>query len=169
MIESLNGKTIATASMNDGCVTLTFTDGARVRFGIKPTLTLAPAPAEPVPVAAPPPTDAPPEPALVPLESGKPPPTVLGVSGINDTTFGGAGAPSPEWVFLVNHPPFQMYVAAQIGTEGEPDAVLRCIGYVQLHMEKDDLTGLLDRYSGWFHTRGSWPHETPMGELKDEK
>lgn len=167
MIESLIGKTITASAIEAGCVTLTFTDGTRATFSIQPAVTLAQAARppvqerEPLPVPVPDALDT----APVPASADKPPPTVLGVSGINDTTFGGAGAPSPEWVFLVNHPPFQMYVAAQIGTEGEPDAVLRCIGYVQQHMEKEDLAGLLDRYSSWFHSRGSWPNETPMGEL----
>lgn len=153
MIDSLNGKTISSASMDGGCVTLSFTDGTRVRFGIKPTLTLAPAT---------------PAPAASAEVNNKLPPTVLGVSGINDTTFGGAGAPSPAWVFLVNHPPFQMFVAAQIGTESEPDAVLRCIGYVQVHMAKEELTELLDQYFSWFRGKDCWPNESPMGELLEQ-
>ena len=100
MLQTLIGKTISHASDAAGGIVLAFTDGTTLQLRVHSLIAAAPpAPPEPAPAG--------------PATAGdKPPPTVLGVAGIDDTTFGGAGAPSPEWVFLVNHPPFQMYVDA---------------------------------------------------------
>ena len=96
----------------------------------------------------------------------KPPPITVSASGAMHTEFGlgEGGAPSKyDWGKLINHPPFQMYVASQQGVvPGDQVAVSRAFVLAQgRHLTEEQAFA---SYTTWFYAQGRWPRETPTGE-----
>lgn len=99
-------------------------------------------------------------------EGLKPPPIVVGVSGID--AFAGYRepvAPGIDWNKLIGLPPFQMFAAETF--EFPADQYMQAMTYILHHNSSipGALQKLFDGYCQWHAAKGHWPNETPTGEL----
>ena len=92
----------------------------------------------------------------------KPAPIRVGVEGI---------APKPieltparqsiDWAHLFALPPFQMFAVEKAG-KSAADVTAWVMDWAASHDEQ----ALFDDYCQWHATKGYWPNETPLGDLK---
>lgn len=102
----------------------------------------------------------------------KPPPIVLGVSGIESQVVVNTQTPDGrsniDWQRLIGLPPFQLFMASQLAFE--PDQYDPTVRYF-LHQQSQNLGGLqklFDEYCCWHKQKNQWPKETPLGYLLEE-
>ena len=95
----------------------------------------------------------------------KPPPTVVGVTGIESQPMGVIGGSQPvNWGLLIELPPFQLFASEKSGQS--VSNVNDWIRYfVSAQVQLGDEQKLYEVYCNWHKGQGRWPNETPMGEL----
>lgn len=100
----------------------------------------------------------------VPTPAEKPPPIVLNVAGIEAQPIVMNPAPAAiDWARVVALPPFQQFVAEKAKADGA-DALAHAVAYARQHGGGQDL---FDEYAAWHASKGLWPAETPLGELRN--
>ena len=94
----------------------------------------------------------------------KPPPQVLGVSGIKETPIVIHDA-KINWALVAALPPFQMYLAERDGPNqtGQNSQQWATGVAMRLAAAVSD-QALFDEYAAWHEAKGYWPNETPMGQ-----
>lgn len=94
----------------------------------------------------------------------KPPPQILGVSGIAETPIV-LDQPKINWAVVAALPPFQMFLAERDGPNqtGKNSHEWATEVAVRLATAVND-NALLDEYSAWHKAKGYWPGETPFGQ-----
>ncbi|ULJ66675.1 hypothetical protein [Wielerella bovis] len=93
----------------------------------------------------------------------KPPPIVIGVSGIDDSKMRGGNADEQlkvDWQKVFAYPPFQMFVRER-GGKGD-DAMLMVETWLYGRVPDE----VWADYSAWFERKGYWAAENPDGSLK---
>lgn len=98
-------------------------------------------------------------------ESMKPPPIIVGVSGIEPQKQDAAPATPIPWGRICSLPAFEMFVAE---TSGRPLANVADAmrPFMAEQIAKLGEQGLFEVYGQWHKEKGMWPGETPLGELK---
>ena len=93
----------------------------------------------------------------------KPPPQVLGVSGIAEQPIV-IHDPKINWAMVAALPPFQMFLAERDGPNqtGKNSHEWATETAMRLAAAVND-NALLDEYSTWHKAKGYWPGETPLG------
>lgn len=96
----------------------------------------------------------------------KPPPQVLGVSGIAEQPIVIHDA-KINWAMVAALPPFQMFLAERDGpNQTGKNAQEWATGVaVRLAASVGD-EALFAEYAAWHEAKGYWPNETPMGVAK---
>ena len=96
----------------------------------------------------------------------KPPPQVLGVSGIKETPIVIHDA-KINWALVAALPPFQMFLAERDGPNqtGKNSQEWATQVAMRLAAAVND-QALFDEYAAWHEAKGYWPNETPMGVAK---
>lgn len=97
----------------------------------------------------------------------KPPPQILGVSGIAETPIV-LDQPKLNWAMVAALPPFQMFLAERDGPnqtgknsqEWATEVAIRLATAVNDH-------ALFGEYAAWHAAKGYWPNETPLGQVKE--
>ena len=94
----------------------------------------------------------------------KPPPQVLGVSGIAEQPIVIHDA-KINWAMVAALPPFQMFLAERDGpNQTGKNAQEWATGVaMRLGAEMGD-KALFDAYCAWHEAKGYWPGETPLGQ-----
>lgn len=97
----------------------------------------------------------------------KPPPQVLGVSGIAETPIV-LDQPKLNWAMVAALPPFQMFLAERDGPNQTGKNSQEWATGVAMHLAATTSdTALFDAYAAWHEAKGYWPGETPMGQAKE--
>ena len=94
----------------------------------------------------------------------KPPPQVLGVSGIAEQPIVIHDA-KINWALVAALPPFQMYLAERDGPNQTGKNSQEWATGVAMRLAAsvgDD--ALFGEYAAWHEAKGYWPNETPMGQ-----
>lgn len=96
----------------------------------------------------------------------KPPPQVLGVSGIEAAPIIIHDA-KINWAVVAALPPFQMFLTERDGPNqtGQNSQQWATGVAMRLAAAVNDQT-LFDEYAAWHAAKGYWPNETPMGVAK---
>ena len=96
----------------------------------------------------------------------KPPPQVLGVSGIKETPIIIHDA-KINWAMVAALPPFQMFLAERDGPNqtGKNSQEWGTGVALRLAASVGD-EALFWEYAAWHEAKGYWPNETPMGVAK---
>ena len=96
----------------------------------------------------------------------KPPPQVLGVSGIAEQPIV-IHDPKINWALVAALPPFQMFLAERDGPNqtGKNSQEWATGVAMRLAASVGD-QALFDEYAAWHEAKGYWPGETPMGQAK---
>ena len=97
----------------------------------------------------------------------KPPPQVLGVSGIAEQPIVIHDA-KINWALVAALPPFQMFLAERDGPNqtGKNSQEWATEVAMRLGAAVGD-KALFDAYAAWHEAKGYWPGETPMGQAKE--
>lgn len=97
----------------------------------------------------------------------KPPPQVLGVSGIAETPIV-VSSPVLNWAVIAALPPFQMFITERDGPNqtGKNSQEWATEVALRLAARAGDQV-LFDEYAAWHAAKGYWPGETPFGEAKE--
>ena len=97
----------------------------------------------------------------------KPPPQVLGVSGIAEQPIVIHDA-KINWAMVAALPPFQMFLAERDGPNqtGKNSQEWATGVAMRLGAEMGD-KALFDAYCAWHEAKGYWPNETPLGQVKE--
>lgn len=97
----------------------------------------------------------------------KPPPQVLGVSGIAEQPIIIHDA-KINWALVAALPPFQMFLAERDGPNqtGKNSQEWATGVAMRLAATTSD-TALFDAYCAWHEAKGYWPNETPLGQVKE--
>lgn len=97
----------------------------------------------------------------------KPPPQVLGVSGIAEQPIV-IHDPKINWALVAALPPFQMFLAERDGLNqtGKNSQEWATEVAMRLAAAMGD-KALFDAYAAWHEAKGYWPGETPMGAAKE--
>ena len=97
----------------------------------------------------------------------KPPPQVLGVSGIAEQPIVIHDA-KINWALVAALPPFQMFLAERDGPNqtGKNSQEWATGVAMRLASSVGDET-LFHAYSAWHEAKGYWPGETPLGQVKE--
>ena len=97
----------------------------------------------------------------------KPPPQVLGVSGIAEQPIV-IHDPKINWAMVAALPPFQMFLAERDGPNqtGKNSQEWATGVAMRLAATTSD-KALFDDYCAWHEAKGYWPNETPMGRVKE--
>jgi hypothetical protein len=99
-------------------------------------------------------------------ESMKPPPIIVGVSGIEPRKQDIAPAAAIPWGRICGLPAFEMFVAERSGRP--PANVADAMRpFMAEQIAKLGEQGLFDAYGLWHKEKGMWPGETPLGDLVD--
>ena len=96
----------------------------------------------------------------------KPPPQVLGVSGIAEQPIVIHDA-KINWAMVAALPPFQMFLAERDGPNQTGKNSQEWATGVAMRLAAstgDD--ALFGDYAAWHEAKGYWPNETPMGGIK---
>ena len=95
----------------------------------------------------------------------KPPTQVAGVIGIAaaPVTMNEPPPAAVDWAHIVMLPPFQMYAAEKLRNTSGKDSLDHAADFVRAQGGGQDV---FDAYADWHATKGYWPNETPMGEVK---
>ena len=97
----------------------------------------------------------------------KPPPQVLGVSGIEAAPIIIHDA-KINWATVASLPPFQMYLAERDGPNQTGKNAQEWATQVAMHLAATTSdTALFDAYCAWHTAKGYWPNETPLGQVKE--
>ena len=96
----------------------------------------------------------------------KPPPQVLGVSGIAEQPIV-IHDPKINWAMVAALPPFQMFLAERDGPNqtGKNSQEWATGVAMRLAAAVND-QALFDEYAAWHEAKGYWPNETPLGQVK---
>ena len=96
----------------------------------------------------------------------KPPPQVLGVSGIAEQPIV-IHDPKINWAMVAALPPFQMFLAERDGPNqtGKNSQEWATGVAMRLAAAVND-QALFDEYAAWHEAKGYWPGETPLGQVK---
>ena len=96
----------------------------------------------------------------------KPPPQVLGVSGIAEQPIVIHDA-KINWAMVAALPPFQMFLAERDGPNqtGKNSQEWATGVAMRLAAAVND-QALFDEYAAWHGAKGYWPGETPLGQVK---
>ena len=96
----------------------------------------------------------------------KPPPQVLGVSGIAEQPIVIHDA-KINWALVAALPPFQMFLAERDGPNqtGKNSQEWATGVAMRLGAAVGD-QALFDAYAAWHEAKGYWPGETPLGQVK---
>ena len=97
----------------------------------------------------------------------KPPPQVLGVSGIAEQPIVIHDA-KINWAMVAALPPFQMFLAERDGPNQTGQNSQQWATGVAMRLAAsvgDD--ALFGEYAAWHEAKGYWPGETPMGQVKE--
>ena len=96
----------------------------------------------------------------------KPPPQVLGVSGIAEQPIV-IHDPKINWALVAALPPFQMFLVERDGPNqtGKNSQEWATGVAMRLAAAVND-QALFDEYAAWHKTKGYWPNETPLGQVK---
>lgn len=99
-------------------------------------------------------------------ETLKPPPQVLGVSGIAEQPIIIHDA-RINWAVVAALPPFQMFLAERDGPNqtGKNSHEWATETAMRLAAAVND-KALYDEYASWHERKGYWPGETPLGAPK---
>ena len=98
----------------------------------------------------------------------KPPTQVAGVIGIEAAPVTMHEAPPIDWGRVVALPTFQMWAAERMVRR-----TIHPLNANSLHHAEDVVREMgarqstFDEYAAWHATKGYWPNETPMGEVKE--
>ena len=97
----------------------------------------------------------------------KPPPQVLGVSGIAEQPIV-IHDPKINWALVAALPPFQMFLAERDGPNqtGKNSQEWATGVATRLAAAVSD-QALYDDYCQWHQAKGYWPNETPLGQVKE--
>ena len=97
----------------------------------------------------------------------KPPPQVLGVSGIAEQPIV-IHDPKINWAMVAALPPFQMFLAERDGPNqtGKNSQEWATGVAMRLAAAVND-QALFDEYAAWHEAKGYWPGETPLGEVTE--
>lgn len=97
----------------------------------------------------------------------KPPPQVLGVSGIAEQPIIIHDA-KINWAMVAALPPFQMYLAERDGPNQTGKNAQEWATQVAMHLAAttSDMA-LFETYCAWHTAKGYWPNETPLGQVKE--
>ena len=97
----------------------------------------------------------------------KPPPQVLGVSGIAEQPIVIHDA-KINWAMVAALPPFQMFLAERDGPNqtGQNSQQWATGVAMRLAAAVND-QALFDEYAAWHAAKGYWPNETPLGQVKE--
>ena len=97
----------------------------------------------------------------------KPPPQVLGVSGIAEQPIVIHDA-KINWAMVAALPPFQMFLTERDGPNqtGKNSQEWATGVAMRLAAAVND-QALFDEYAAWHQAKGYWPGETPMGAAKE--
>ena len=97
----------------------------------------------------------------------KPPPQVLGVSGIAEQPLVIHDA-KIKWAMVAALPPFQMFLAERDGPNqtGKNSQEWATEVAMRLAAAVND-QALFDEYAAWHEAKGYWPNETPLGHVKE--
>lgn len=97
----------------------------------------------------------------------KPPPQVLGVSGIAEQPIV-IHDPKINWAMVAALPPFQMFLAERDGPNqtGKNSQEWATGVAMRLAASVGD-EALFGAYSAWHEAKGYWPNETPLGQVKE--
>ena len=97
----------------------------------------------------------------------KPPPRVLGVAGIAEQPIV-IHDPKINWAMVAALPPFQMFLAERDGPNqtGQNSQQWATGVAMRLAAAVND-QALFDEYAAWHAAKGYWPHETPLGQVKE--
>lgn len=97
----------------------------------------------------------------------KPPPQVLGVSGIAEQPIVIHDA-KINWAMVAALPPFQMFLAERDGPNqtGKNSQEWATGVAMRLAASVGD-EALFGAYSAWHEAKGYWPNETPLGQVKE--
>lgn len=97
----------------------------------------------------------------------KPPPQVLGVSGIEAAPIIIHDA-KINWATVAALPPFQMYLAERDGPNQTGKNAQEWATQVAMHLAAttSDMA-LFETYCAWHEAKGYWPNETPFGQVKE--
>lgn len=97
----------------------------------------------------------------------KPPPQVLGVSGIAEQPIVIHDA-KINWATVAALPPFQMFLTERDGPNqtGQNSQQWATGVAMRLAAAVSD-QALLDEYAAWHTAKGYWPNETPLGQVKE--
>ena len=97
----------------------------------------------------------------------KPPPQVLGVSGIAEQPIVIHDA-KINWAVVAALPPFQMFLAERDGPNQTGKNAQEWATQVAIHLAATTSdTALFEAYCAWHEAKGYWPGETPMGQVKE--
>lgn len=97
----------------------------------------------------------------------KPPPQVLGVSGIAEQPIVIHDA-KINWAKVAALPPFQMFLVERDGPNQTGKNAQEWATGVAMRLAAsvgDDV--LFDEYAAWHEAKGYWPNETPLGQVKE--
>ena len=97
----------------------------------------------------------------------KPPPQVLGVSGIAEQPIVIHDA-KINWALVAALPPFQMFLVERDGPNqtGKNSQEWATGVAMRLAASVGD-QALFDEYAAWHMAKGYWPNETPLGQVKE--
>ena len=97
----------------------------------------------------------------------KPPPQVLGVSGIAEQPIIIHDA-KINWAKVAALPPFQMFLTERNGPNQTGKNAQEWATQVAMHLAAttSDIA-LFDAYCAWHEAKGYWPNETPLGQVKE--
>lgn len=97
----------------------------------------------------------------------KPPPQVLGVSGIAEQPIVIHDA-KINWALVAALPPFQMFLAERDGPNqtGQNSQQWATGVAMRLAAAVND-QALFDEYAAWHQAKGYWPNETPLGQVRE--
>ena len=97
----------------------------------------------------------------------KPPPQVLGVSGIAEQPIV-IHDPKINWAMVAALPPFQMFIAERDGPNqtGKNSQEWATGAAMRLAASVGD-EALFGEYAAWHEAKGYWPGETPLGQVKE--
>lgn len=97
----------------------------------------------------------------------KPPPQVLGVSGIAEQPIVIHDA-KINWAMVAALPPFQMFLAERDGpNQTGKNSQEWATGVAMRLAASEGDQALFDAYAAWHTAKGYWPGETPMGQVKE--
>lgn len=92
----------------------------------------------------------------------KPAPTIIGVSGFQAMLADPAPKNDVDWGYLFGLPPFEMYLAEQVGNQNR----LMWQDWLLKELASKDEQAVYQAYATWHSQKGYWAGETPMGEIR---